>query len=121
MEKDYEFSEQADISINDNLERSTFDEVSDILDYEKDSPTIQKEVTEFDGFSNEKKEQLKEAVESVGSGFDFLDDTTSLDSIIEDSETAKNEQQEEAEIEETIEEYFQSAEFMIFIIDLAIV
>lgn len=124
MKTDYEHTEQADEQINDNLNVSTFDEVSSIMDYEKDSPTIQKDIKEFENLSSEEKNTLEDAVESVGHGFGFIDEESNFEKVVGDAEEQQAEDLEvlEAEtVEEPVEEFISSAEFMLNALDILII
>lgn len=110
-----------EIAINDNIKESTFDEVTEIFSYEKSGDTIEKELEEFNSLDSTEKETLNEAIDTK-SGFD-LDDLG--ETSIRDIENETLDSEEEGEVEEieqdTIEDYFTSAEFVIFIVELAIV
>lgn len=110
-----------EIAINDNIKESTFDEVTEIFSYEKSGDTIEKELEEFNSLDSTEKETLNEAIDNK-SGFD-LDDLgeTSIRDI--ENETLDSEEEGEGEEieQDTIEDYFTSAEFVIFIVELAIV
>jgi len=110
-----------EIPINDTIKESTFDEVTEIFSYEKSGDTIEKELKEFNSLDNAEKETLNKAIDTK-SGFD-LDDLgeTSIRDI--ENETLDSEEDEEGEEieQDTIEDYFTSAEFVIFIVELAIV
>jgi len=125
MIEDIELKEQADIKINDDMETVSFETATDIFNYEKDSPTIQKEIKEFEGLSSDKKEALKDAVDSKGFGFADLDDTENgFDDIIEEKQAQDIEEEsqfQEQVVEQPIEEFFQSAEFVIMVLDFIII
>lgn len=110
-----------EIPINDTIKESTFDEVTEIFGYEKSGDTIEKELEEFNSLDSTEKKVLNEAIDNK-SGFD-LDDLgeTSIRDI--ENETLDSEEDEEGEEieQDTIEDYFTSAEFVIFIVELAIV
>ena len=110
-----------EIPINDTIKESTFDEVTEIFGYEKSGDTIEKELEEFNSLDSTEKETLNKAIDTK-SGFD-LDDLgeTSIRDI--ENETLDSEEDEEGEEieQDTIEDYFTSAEFVIFIVELAIV
>lgn len=90
--------------------------LEDIFDYEKTSPTIEKDLESFKNQSSSEKEKAEEKVEEH-TGF-------SLDDLVEEEDEEEVEEEgspKEEKPQEEIEEYFESAKFVIWIIELVIV
>lgn len=118
-------------SINsDNINSVTFDKVAGIFDDEKGSNTIDKELKEFNDFNNEEREEINDKINhnadinlddldstENSSAFDGLDDLDSLD--IDD--TAEQLEDEVEEQQSELEDFFGSAEFVIWIMELIMV
>ncbi len=95
-----------------DISEGSFDSIKDIFKDEKGGKTIDKELEEFKSLSGNEKEEVNEEIEDSG-GFG-LDDLGEGGEILEEVE-------EEVEEEDELEDYFESAEFIIFILELAIV
>jgi len=98
----------------DNVGNVSFDEVAEIYDYEKMGDTIEEELEEFRGKSSIEQREVNEEV-SNGFSLDALDD------VGEGVNVGIREEEGEIEEEEPLEEYFSSAEFMIWLLELALV
>lgn len=97
------------------VEEGSFDSIAGIFDSEKGGNTIEKELDEFSSASSTEKDEINSTIEEEN-GFN-LDDLGSS----EDEDSDSSEGQEEVVQEDELEDYFESAEFIIFIIELAIV
>ena len=96
-----------------SIKSSTFDEIADAFEYEKTSPKIEAEIESYTKASSSEKEKI-DSIKNEGIG-------NSLDSFGEE-ETKETEGAEEIEeVHQEIEDYFSSAEFIIFIVDIVMV
>ena len=89
----------------------TLKDVEDVFDYDKDSETIQKEIEEFN-----KNGETEEAKESFGFD-DFAEEETDNENV----ENVISSDEEVVEDKGEIEDYFDSAEFVIFVTEIIIV
>ncbi len=94
------------------IEKGNLQDVEDIFDYDKDSSTIQKELEEFEKNGED---------ESVSEGFGFDDFGDDEESIGEDTEDVISSDEEQVDDRGDVEDYFDSAEFVIFITEIIIV
>lgn len=94
------------------IEKGSLEDVKDVFDYDKDSVTIQKEIEHF-----EKEGATVEQEESFG-----FDDFSEGGEFEESQPLGiTNEEEEEEEDKGEIEDYYDSAEFVIFVTEIILV
>jgi len=114
------------------IPRESFESVANVMEYEKGGDTIENELAEFRKESKSKQdkinEEIEESIESeneVEDGKENVKDGFSFDDLGEPEPYDGNEfgEEEDGEIEpeEALEDFFSSAEFIIFVIELIIV
>lgn len=101
--------------ITSDISDGSFDSIKEIFKEEKGGKTIDKELEDFSNSNSIEREEINDSVEEQG-GFS-IDDLDSDGGIYSE----EDKQEEEEEEEEPLEDYFESAEFIIFILELAIV
>lgn len=115
-------------SFSSTVPKESFDSVAQVMDYEKGGDTIESELAAFrESSKSEQKESnkiIEESIEEVEEeqesegGFN-IDDLGTPEPY--EGNEGETEEEEETEPEELLEDYFSSAEFVIFVIELIIV
>jgi hypothetical protein len=98
---------------------ATFDDVVEVYEYEKAGSIIEQELEEFRSSSSSEQKKHNEEVNEGGFSLDSLDSTEG-----EEGEGQGEEGEGEGEGEEErgeLEDYFSSAEFIIWVLELALV
>jgi hypothetical protein len=110
-----------------SIPNESFDKIASVMDYEKEGETIKRELEEYRGASSSEKETINEEIvkdieEEVEEEVEFdLDDLGNDAEPYEGNTTPDGEEDLEVAVEEDIEDYMDSAEFIIFIVELVIV
>jgi hypothetical protein len=107
--------------VKNDFESVNFDDITDSFLEEKGGTRIEKELNDFDIASSSEKDKINEKVEveNFEQVEDGLDSLGSNENTSEESSEESSEEEEEQQGE--IEDYFESAEFLIWILELAIV
>lgn len=121
-------NDKVNIIHNDNavkqdiIKDSNFDTVGSMFDDERGSRTIEKELEEFSSLGSTGKEEINSKIEDkIGIDLDDLggNEESAFDEFENDSSVEQLEDEEQDE--DTVEDYYSSAEFVIWIIELVIV
>lgn len=113
-------------SSSDGMQSMSFEQVGSVFDFERGSPTIEKELDEFNSMSSNEREEIDIKLdEKQGLDLDDLGEgeTSAFDDVINDDfdNGIDSEGEEIVDDRGELEDYFSSAEFVIWITELILV
>jgi len=113
-------------SNSDGMQSMSFEQVGIVFDFERGSPTIERELEEFNSMSSGEREQIDTKLdEKQGLDLDDLgsEEKSAFDDVINDDfeEGTQDEEIEQEDERGELEDYFASAEFVIWITELVLV